>query len=89
MRYHCDPCTLRRIERLDKPGRSGEDHPCGPGAAMNRRSGVGANRDQSYALPDIEWVHQDLGKANVTLVMLWEEYAEDCVAYNMRYYGET
>jgi transposase len=57
--------------------------------AMARRPGVGANRDQGYVMPDYEWVHQELGKAHVTLVMLWEEYVEDCIANNKQYYGET
>lgn len=57
--------------------------------AMARQPGVGANRDQSYTMPDYEWVHRELGKAHVTLVMLWEEYAEHCIADDKRYYGET
>lgn len=57
--------------------------------AMSRQPGVGANRDQSYVMPDYEWVHEELAKANVTLAMLWEEYARNCIADNKRYYGET
>ena len=40
-------------------------------------------------MTDYEWVHEELGKAHVTLVMLWEEYAERYIAANKRYYGET
>lgn len=56
---------------------------------MSRQPGVGANRDQSYVMPDYEWVHEELAKSNVTLTMLWEEYAENCITDNKRYYGET
>ena len=52
---------------------------------MARRPGVGANRDQNYAMPDYEWIHQELGKAHVTLVMLWEEYVEcECQVKNVQ-----
>ncbi len=40
-------------------------------------------------MPDYEWVHEELAKSNVTLTMLWEEYAENCITDNKRYYGET
>ncbi len=72
-----DPDALERITPQDLE------------PAMARRPGVGANRDQNYAMPDYEWIHQELGKAHVTLVMLWEEYVEDCIVQNKQYYGET
>ena len=46
-------------------------------------------RDSSYTFPDYEYVHQELGKAHVTLTMLWEEYVETCILENKRYYRET
>ncbi len=58
-------------------------------AAMQRKPGLGANRDVSYAMPDYDYVHAELGKEHVTLTLLWEEYVADCMATGKRYYGET
>ncbi|NLJ70464.1 MAG: IS21 family transposase [Clostridiaceae bacterium] len=52
-------------------------------------SGKQGRRDSSYTFPDYEYVHQELGKAHVTLTMLWEEYVETCILENKRYYRET
>lgn len=46
-------------------------------------------RDQSYTFPDYDYVHEELGKAHVTLTMLWEEYVEECISEGKRYYRET
>lgn len=50
---------------------------------------LGGQRDQSYKLPDYEYVHQELAKENVTLILLWEEYVEKCLQEGSRYYQET
>ncbi len=34
----------------------------------------------SRVVPDFEWVHRELGRANVTLLLLWNEYAGRCRA---------
>lgn len=57
--------------------------------AMQRKPGFGENRDESYELPDYEYVHSELAKQHVTLRLLWEEYVENCILNNKRYYMET
>lgn len=57
--------------------------------AMQRKPGLGANRDVSYEMPDYDYVHAELGKEHVTLTLLWEEYVAECLATDKRYYGET
>lgn len=57
--------------------------------ALSRDGVVGGKRDQSYALPDYEYIHQELGKANVTLTLLWEEYVDQCLQEGTKYYKET
>ena len=46
---------------------------------LSGSSGQQGKRDQSYKFPDYEYVHEELGKAHVTLSMLWEEYVEHCM----------
>ena len=58
-------------------------------SALSQEGVLGGKRDQSYTLPDYEYVHQELGKENVTLTMLWEEYVEKCLQDGARYYKET
>ena len=57
--------------------------------AMQRKTGLGENRDESYELPDYEYVHAELAKQHVTLTLLWEEYVEECIQNGNRYYMET
>jgi len=57
--------------------------------AMERKAGFGENRDESYQLPDYEYVHRELAKQHVTLTLLWEEYVEKCILDGKRYYMET
>ena len=57
--------------------------------AMQRKAGLGENRDGSYELPDYEYVHRELAKQHVTLRLLWEEYVENCILNGKRYYMET
>ena len=58
-------------------------------ALLSGSSGRQGKRDQSYKFPDYEYVHEELGKAHVTLTMLWEEYVEHCILENKKYYRET
>ena len=50
---------------------------------------LGSKRDQSFVLPDYEYVHQELAKKHVTLTLLWEEYVDKCLQEGTRYYKET
>lgn len=56
---------------------------------LSQNAVLGGQRDKSYKLPDYEYVHQELAKKNVNLVLLWEEYVEDCLREGVRYYQET
>lgn len=58
-------------------------------STLSKDGVLGKKRDQSYTLPDYEYVHQELGKENVTLTLLWEEYVEKCLQDGTRYYKET
>ena len=58
-------------------------------SVLSVTNGNQGKRDKSYALPDYEYVHEELGKAHVTLTMLWEEYVESCIIEGKRYYRET
>ncbi|MGI6121172.1 MAG: helix-turn-helix domain-containing protein [Saccharofermentanales bacterium] len=51
-------------------------------ALLSGSSGRQGKRDQSYKFPDYEYVHEELGKAHVTLSILWEEYVEHCMLEN-------
>ena len=55
---------------------------------FSQDTGPGGKRDQSFTLPDYEYVHQELGKKHVTLTLLWEEYVEDCLIGGNKYYRE-
>lgn len=50
---------------------------------------LGSKRDQSFTLPDYEYVHRELAKKHVTLTLLWEEYVDQCLREGSRYYKET
>lgn len=56
-------------------------------AALSEKDG--AARDVGIQMPDYEQVHAELAKPNVTLHLLWEEYAERCRAGGLRFYQET
>ena len=58
-------------------------------STLSKDGVLGKKRDQSYTLPDYEYVHQELGKENVTLTLLWEEYVEKCLQDGTRYDKET
>ncbi len=46
-------------------------------------------RDDTFKMPDYEYVHTELAKPHVTLKLLWEEYAESCHQSGERFYMET
>ncbi len=58
-------------------------------AFLSRDAILGGKRDQSYTLPDYEYIHQELAKENVTLTLLWEEYVDQCLQEGSQYYKET
>lgn len=35
-------------------------------------------KDQNHKMPDCEKLHKELGKSGVTLMLLWEEYCNEC-----------
>jgi len=36
------------------------------------------SRDETFRMPDYEYVYTELAQPHVTLNMLWEEYVESC-----------
>ena len=42
-----------------------------------------------YRRPDCEYIHKELSRKGVTLVLLWEEYVEECNALNEPYLKYT
>lgn len=46
-------------------------------------------RDQTFRLPDFAYVHAELAKPHVTLVLLWEEYCQACQKRGERHYQYT
>ena len=42
------------------------------------------SKHQAYKKPDMEYLHQELAKSNVTLTLLWNEYLEQCRMENSR-----
>ena len=46
-------------------------------------------RDQTFKMPDYEYVHTELAKPYVTLKLLWEEYVKSCQDNGDRFYMET
>lgn len=58
-------------------------------ATLSKNTVLGSQRDQSFVLPDYEYVHQELAKKHVTLTLLWEEYVDHCLEQGTRYYKET
>lgn len=57
--------------------------------AVQRKPGVGANRNQAYQLPNYHYIHEELGKKHVTLQLLWEEYVAECIEQGLLYYKLT
>lgn len=47
------------------------------------------SRDETFRMPDYEYVHAELAKPNVTLNLLWEEYVEKSRQSGDRFYMET
>ena len=37
-------------------------------------------------MPDYEYVHKELARKGVTLMLLWEEYKEGCINKELNYY---
>ena len=56
-------------------------------AALGKESHV--SRDETFRMPDYEYVHTELAKPHVTLNLLWEEYVESCRQNGDRFYMET
>ena len=70
--------TLEDLENIDE----------NEAAAISPRSSS-PSRDTSFAMPDFDYVHSELAKPDVTLKMLWEEYAARCRQNGERFYMET
>ncbi len=46
-------------------------------------------RNETFRMPDYEYIHTELAKPHVTLKLLWEEYVVSCRQSNERFYMET
>lgn len=46
-------------------------------------------RDQTFRLPDLKHIHEELAKPHVTLTLLWEEYCQACQKSEERHYQYT
>ena len=42
------------------------------------------SKNQTYKMPDFEYIHQELAKNGVTLTLLWKEYFDSCRMGNSR-----
>jgi transposase len=42
------------------------------------------SKSQTYQMPDLEYIHQEMAKNGVTLTLLWNEYFEQCRMGNVK-----